>query len=231
MSFARLALRLSAVEALKGKTGVGDAVFNSRNGALDVSSGGLTTPEDKPFIAVFTETSIDKEPDGQTLRTNKNLDLIFEYAVTQSMYAKNDDGEAVIMPYVPATDEGMELFLDTIGSDIVAALSDVDNEWADVWRSLRGTVVEVERRRVSSEMNNVSLAAQQLRIRVDALPDPVRGEKLRDGSAWAKFISLLKKTENPLTDFFAERFDEENPAQAARRFGLTLAEARALMAD
>lgn len=231
MSFARLALRICAVEALKGKTGVGDAVFNSRNGALDVSVGGLTTQEDKPFIAVFTETSIDKDSAEQALRTNKNLDIIFEYAVTQAMATKNDDGEAVIMPYVPATDEGMELFLDTVGSDIVAALSDETSEWADVWRSLRGTVVEVERRRVSSEMNSVSLAAQQLRIRVDALPDPVRGEKLRNDSAWAKFINLLKKTDNSLADFLAKRFDEENPAQAARRFGLTLAEARALMAD
>lgn len=231
MSLVRLALRVCAVEALKGKTGVGDAVFNSRNGALDISAGGVTTPEEKPFIAVFTETSIDKNPAEQTLRTNKNLDLIFEYAVTQAMSEKDENGQAFLVPYIPATDEGMELFLDSIGTDITTVLADEKNEWAEVWRSLRGDIIEVERRRVSSEMNNVSLAAQQLRVRVDALPDPVFGETLRDGSTWAKFLSLLKKSNNPLAAFFAKLFEEKNPAQAARRFGMTLAETRALLMD
>lgn len=38
MSLARIALRIAAVEALKGKTLVGDNVLDSPNGALDVQA-------------------------------------------------------------------------------------------------------------------------------------------------------------------------------------------------
>lgn len=233
MSITRLALRICAVEALKGNTGVKDNVFNSRNGILDVlSDGSIRTDMDKPFIAVYTETSIDKAPDRQSLRSNKNLDIVFEFAATRSMAETDEQGQSFIVPYVLATDEGMELFLDMVEADIITSLHDEKNVWSELFRMLIGTVVEVERRRVGNETTGVALAAQQLRVRVNALPDPVFGQTLKDGSAWQKFLDVLKTQQHRYFNVISPVFEEKEGADnGARRFGLTLQEAEALMVD
>lgn len=55
MSLIRIAARMAAVRALRGRTLVGDNVLDSQIGALDVGADGeLRTEEDKPFISVYT---------------------------------------------------------------------------------------------------------------------------------------------------------------------------------
>lgn len=231
MSITRLALRICAVEALKGNTGVKDNVLNSRSGTIDVlSDGSLKIGMDRPFISIYTETSIDKTSDKQFLRSNKNLDIVFEFAVTHSMAETDDDGQSILVPYIPATDEGMELFLDMVEADISTTLSDNKNEWAEIWRNIAGTVVEVERRRVSSEINNIALAAQQLRVRVNALPDPIFGAKVHEDSAWAKFLDVLQKSGHQYAPVILPFFEPiEGSDNNARRFGLTIEEAKSLL--
>lgn len=226
----RLALRICAVEALKGNTRIGENIHNSRHGALDIAAGGeIKTNQDEPFIAVYTETSIDKNPNSFTLRANKNLDFIFEFAITQSMSVTDEDGVSRIVSYIPDTDEGMEIYLDLVGTDISAALRNDKNEWADLWRRFAGSIVEVEYKRVSSEMNGTSLAAHQLRLCLNALPDPVLGEEIKQDSVWAKFIELLNKYNHPYAPVIVPMFAlREGSESDQRRFGLTLEEARSL---
>lgn len=230
MSICRLALRICAIEALKGCTGVGENVLNSRHAALDVAAdGSLRTNQERPFISVYTEAAIDKTPSFRSLRKNDNLDIVFEFGVTVTMGTTDETGVTQIEQGIPATDEGMEFYLDTIGSDISRALCNPENEWAEMWRQLSGSAVEVERKRVSSEMNGVSLAAQQLRIRVNALADPVRGEKLAEGSAWSALLAMLEKRDHPYLKQIKSLFLEtETGKENQRRFGLSFDEVRAL---
>lgn len=233
MSITRLALRICAVEALKNNTLVGNSVYNSRHGVLDSSRAGeITTSEERPFIAVYTETSIDREESGFLLRSNTNLDFIFEFAIAQCMSIQKEDGSSFFAPFIPDTDEGMECYLDIVETGISAALRDEKNAWAEVWRKLAGRVVETEHRRISNETEGTSLAAHQLRLRLDAVIDPVLGEKIGDGSAWASFLYLLQKYNNPWASVILPMFKEDQNAGSNRnRFGLTLEQARSLAVE
>ena len=56
----RIALRIAAVQALKGRTLVGDNVLDSRMTALDVDDdGNARTDEDRPFISLYESGAVE----------------------------------------------------------------------------------------------------------------------------------------------------------------------------
>lgn len=232
MSIIRLALRICAVEALKGQTGVKDNVFDSLLGVLASNQQGqLETPQEQPFIAVFTETALNKDASDNALRSNDNLDLVFEFAVTSRMSETNSDGESQMMG-IPVTDGVMEAFLDILETDITRVLNDPENEWAECWRKLKGRIVEVEHRRVGNETFGVSLAAHQLRIRLNALLDPVLSDEIASSSAWAEFCRLLNKHNHAYAPVISELLKPNGSDNSnQRRYGLTLETTRSLMVD
>jgi hypothetical protein len=137
---------------------------------------------------------------------------------------------------IPATDPAFEFFLDCVGRQVVNALTDPNNEWAEVWRGLSTGVGKVERRRTSDASHGVRIAAHQMVITIELLPDPVKGEPIAETSAWMKFFDkcaesndpvLIKKREAML-ELLGDPDNTLNSEAQRQRFGMTLDEVRAM---
>jgi hypothetical protein len=231
----RIALRLATVEALKGATLVGANVLDSQIAALDVAAdGAVRTDQEKPFVAVYTDAaSIDDRLDIRALHRSGLTDLTIETGITMSM-GVTDPGTGVteVIPGLPATDPAFEFFLDCVGRQITTALSDPRNAWAEIWRGLSSGIVKIARKRTSDAASGTRIAAHQLVITVDLLPDPVFGEPIAGTSIWAKFLAALQADNHPYREAIAGLVGQsdgvlKHEAQR-RRFGMTLDEARAL---
>jgi hypothetical protein len=236
MMLARIALRIATIEALKGRTLVGDNVLDSQIGAIDIAADdSLRTDQEKPFISVYVDGSaIEERIDLRGLHKSGRTELTIETGITAAMTETDPDTGAstVVGIGIPATDPALEFFLDCVGREIAAALSDPANDWAEVWRALSASVLKIERKRTSDAASGTRIAAHQLVITLDLLPDPLFGVPPAPTSAWAAFFARMETAEHPFLEKLRELVGE--PAEGAeadsirRRFGLTLEEARAL---
>lgn len=255
---ARLAIRLATVEALKGATFVGDNVLDSQIGALDVAAdGSIRSDQEKPFLSVYTDASkIEDDLALRTLHRCGQIDLTIEAGVTAAMVETDaDTGESQIVGIgIPATDPAMEMFLDCVDRQVVNALTDPANAWAELWRGLSSSIVKIERKR-TSDAAGTRIAAHQTVITLDLLPDPVFGEPVAETSIWA---ALMDKTAEPMLpnpdynegdpdspalivapemvarlavmqQMIGAGIETSNAASQQRRFGVTLDEMRAML--
>ena len=236
----RIALRMATVEALKGNTLVGVNVLDSEIGALDVTADGeLRTDQEKPFISVYVEgAKLEGAADIRALHKSGPTELIIEIGIAAAMTSTDPETGAseVIGLQIPATDPAFEFFLDCTGRQVVNALTDPRNAWSEIWRGLLSGIVKIERRRTANVSNGARVAAHQIAITGDLLPDPVYGEPIAPTSIWKKFFDKLQVSADPIvakkrTAMLALLGDPETTldSQAQRqRFGMTLEEARAL---
>lgn len=237
-----IAFRMAAVEALKGVTSVGDNVLDSEIGALDVAADGrLRTDQDKAFISVYVE-GVKQESGNDVLRAlhrSGPTDLIIEFGITSAMTRVVDEetGETELIGLqIPPTDAAFEFFLGVVGREVVNALTDPRNAWAEIWRGLSSSILKIERKRTADASNGVRVAAHQLIVTVDLLPDPVFDEPVAPTSIWKKFFDKLAASTDPIVlkkraAMLALLGDPEttlNSEAQRRRFGMTLEEARAL---
>ena len=232
----RLALRIAAVEALKGRTNVLNNVLDSHIGAVEVGpDGAIKTDQDGPFISVYFEGS--KVEDMRPIRGfhhHGNLDIVFEVGITAAMTETDPETDVTtLIGYgIPATDAALEFHLDVTGRQIVNALSDPKNEWAEIFRSLMHGIVKIERRRAADAETGGRMAAHQHTFTVQALPDPPFGEAIAPASAWAKLLTKMQAVNHPYLPEILGLLTPVGPILAheanRRRFGLTLDEARAL---
>ncbi len=192
MSLTRIAARLAAVYALRGKTLVGDNVLDSQIGALDITADGeLRTDEEKPFISVYADAA---KSDDNVLRSwvdNGATDFLFEMGVTAAHTEFNDEtGETTLIGVgIPATDAAFEFLLDVVARQIGDTLSDPENEWAEIFRKFHRGNARIERARTSGDGSGIRLAAQQIRLTVDLVADPVRGAELNPAHPLAMFFA------------------------------------------
>lgn len=243
MSLARTMLRLTALEALRGRTLVGDNVTDSLIGAIDVGADGtLQTDAEKPFLTIRTDDSETADAPLRDLHQNGVLDFVLEFGVTAAMKVTHPDtgeplvdpetGQQLLLPGVPNTDAAFEFFLDAVDRQIVNALTDPANSWSELWRKLHDKVTKIERRRAASDDNGVRLAARQLRISLATKSDPVLSEPLVDTSIWSRCRVALATARPDLTDTLDALFGVEGAevtyAMIQRSRGHTAAEASAL---
>lgn len=226
----RIAWRICAIEAIKGRTFVDGNVLDSQIAALDVASDGtLRTDQEKPFIAVYTDGALAKE--GLTVRElhrSGDTDLTIESGVAAAMLVTDSEtGESQVIPGLPATDRDFEFYLDSVGRQVVNALSDPDNPWAEVWRGLTSSIRKMERKRTSDAASGARIAAHQLVITGDLLPDPVFGEPLK--GIWVKLFSLMEEKQHPYTHLMKSLVGVPavEAAVQQRRFGMTIEEMHA----
>lgn len=235
MSLIRIAARIAAVEALKGKTLAGTNVLDSEIGAIDIAAdGSASTDEKNAFIAVYTDTANSPGDPLRALVANGTTDFLFEAGVTAAMTERDPEtGAATIVPGVPATDRAFEFFLDMIIRQIGDALTDPGNEWAEVFRKLITKFVSTKRSRTSSDTGGVRMAAQQLLIQADLITDPVRGATLAPTHGLVRFFEKAETLADPVIDaqvtlMKAQMVGELGEFDLMRsRYGRTLAEARA----
>ena len=199
MSFARFALRTCAFHAIReAQTLVGANVRDSEINALDVTAdGSLRTDEDRPFIVLYTDDGTAKEADLRDLRQNGLVDFVVEFGVASPMTAHDEaTGESKIIGLnVPATDAAFEMTLDLVDRQVVAALT-APGPWAELWRRLSSSVTQIQRKRAASADDGTRIAARQLRIRLEVIPDPVWGQPLAAASVWQAFVDAIT-TEDP----------------------------------
>ncbi|OOO29149.1 hypothetical protein [Agrobacterium sp. YIC 4121] len=241
MSLVRIALRICAVQAVKGRTLVGDNVLDSEIGALETSSAGeLKTPQEKQFVSVYTDDS--KQVSGLELRSliaSGEIDLVFEAGVA-SPHLMTDPltDEKVIMNGLPAADANFEFYLDMTLRQIADALADPDNEWAAIFNSLILRVEKCQRARISGDTNGVRLAAHQMKMTVAAIAEPVAGQPLKPGTPMAAFFAkcesdlvhrepdMVKKIALMKAQIAGK---DGELAAAMRRYGMTHNEADAML--
>ncbi|KAB1086485.1 hypothetical protein F4V91_08615 [Neorhizobium galegae] len=234
MSLNRIAARIAAVQALKGKTLVGDNVLDSQIGALDIAADGtLRTDEDRPFISVYTDAAKSQDNPLRGFVANGSTEFLFEMGVTAAhVETDSETGESVIYPGIPATDASFEFLLDIVARQIGDALTDPANEWAEIFRRFHYGNEVVERARTSNEGGGAKLAAQQLKLTVTLFPDPVRGSTLGDNTPLAFFFAKAE-TVPELTEWVALMQAQLAGAEydwqtLLRRYGITRSEGDSL---
>lgn len=235
---ARIALRVATIEALKGKTFVDNNVLDSEMGALGVAAdGSIRTDQDAPFVSVYVDDSkIEDRLNLRALHRSGPTELTIETGITAAMTETDQEtGESMVVGIgTPATDRALEFFLDCVGRQIVSALTDPRDAWAEVWRGLSTSILKIERKRTSdAAATGTRTAAHQLVITLDLLPDPVFGEPIASTSTWAKFLAQMEAVEHPFLPTLQALIGSSDGVlmheAQRRRFGMTLDEARALL--
>jgi len=235
MSLTRIAARIAAVYALRGQTLVGDNVLDSEIGALDVTADGtLRSGEDRPFISVYTDAAKSGANTIRSFTPNGSTEFLFEMGVTTAQLVSDPDtGASVIYPGIPATDASFEFLLDIVARQIGDALSDPNNEWAEIFRKFILGNDMLERARTSNTADGAKLAAQQIKLVADVTADPVRGEPLKPTSPMALFFAKAA-TVPELTDWVALMQAQISGTAtdwqtALRRYGITRSEGEAML--
>lgn len=236
MSLARLALRIATIEALRGATSVADNVLDSEITALDIGADGtIRTDQEKPFISVYTEKSKVADLNGErAIWRNGPTELLIETGIAASMIETDPEtGEKTVVGGLAATDAALEFYLDMLDRQVVTCLTDPLNEWAEVWRKLMSETTSIERKRLSDATTDIRMAARQLWIGCNLVPDPPYGEPINPGSAFAAFLNQMRKVNHEylpkIEELLGLSVTQRKHEEARRRFGITLNEARALL--
>lgn len=167
MSIARMLTRTCAVAALRGHTWADERVFDSDNTPL---SAALTTnAEAKPYIVVYTDADNRMEQNGTDLYgMQRELNLVLEIGVASKI--EGETGKDTIK--TPLTDEGMELALDMVEEQALAALfGDPRSDWSELLKVLVMRVQRVSGQRGASADRDRRWAARQLSIICDVVSD------------------------------------------------------------
>lgn len=181
MSLARLALRFTAVHAIKGRTMAQDLVRDSSIVPLESA----ISEAPAPIALVFTDDS-EAVPEGRELWGGTGTTtLVIIIAVAGASRLSNGEVEF----HFPNTDEAIELALDTMERQIQVALMDPDNPWSEIWRGLVVNVTKVSSRRGGSTKEGARFAARQIAIEVETVHDPIPGAPAEH--VWKKLLDHL----------------------------------------
>lgn len=186
MSMVGLALRLSAVMALKNATLAGKRVFDSAILPVDK----LTTkagPE--PFVAISTEDETSK-PNGRDLHNgDRTIDLVVEIAIGKTVTLPGDGGVGV---EIADTDANLEMSLAIVMRQVEACLFGAGGgRWGKVFRAIAKTVEETVTRRGLPEKEGERFAARQTGYRIKAFAEPAFGKEPPAGSPFEQFLAAL----------------------------------------
>ncbi|MEV4609769.1 hypothetical protein MRBLMR1_004868 [Neorhizobium sp. LMR1-1-1.1] len=242
MSIVRIAVRIAAIEAIRGRTLFGDNVLDSEIGTLQVDAdGNLRTDEDAPFISVYTDAATTRDMDISLrgFAVNGATEILFEAGVTAAMTDTDPDTDASVLigVGVPATDRSFEFSLDMVTRQIGDILVDKDNEWAEIFRLLIQRFEKIEHARTGGTDQGVRLAGRQMKVTALLVNDPVAGEALKPTSAMARFFAKADELIDPtMIKYIAAMKSQINPDPAAwgtpsRRYGLTKDEGSAMLVD
>lgn len=234
MSLTMMALRIAAVQALKaGGTLVGNNVLDSQISAIDhTADGQLRSDQERPFIAVYTD-SAKAQNLGQTgLRANGKVDIMLNCGVSATMAQTDaETGETEIVDLFPATDAHLEAVLDAIDVQIMRVLSDPENPWAQIFGDFVLTYSAKEHLRSSSAADSVRIAAGQTKLTVEVHADPRFGQPLPEGGVWQRFMALMEANNLSQLALFQQLIGDPAPGdypEYERLTGMTSAAAQNL---
>lgn len=183
MSLSRLAMRIAAARAVKNATLAGERVFDSAIDPID-----LTVAENRQPVLVVMTDEHEGIPTGRDLfHTDASCDLIIEAAIAARVEIEGEEAFTV-----PHTDEGMELVLDMIEHQVIAALTRERTAWSRVWMKLVPRVKRRLSRRGASAEGGIRFAARQIVLTCDLIEAPTDGAPIAAGTAWADVLAVMQ---------------------------------------
>ena len=209
MSLSRLAMRIAAARAVKGATLAEDRVFDSAIDPID-----LTIAENRQPILVVMTDEHEAIPTGRDLfHADVSCDLVIEAVIAARVEIEDE-----VTITIPHTDEGMELVLDMMEHQVMAALTRERNSWSRVWMKLVPRVKRRLSRRGASAEGGVRFAARQIVLTCDLIEAPADGAILAAGSAWADVLAVMEEdqTLQPIADLLRLNIEGTEVAQWKR---------------
>ena len=183
MSLARLAMRIAAARALRGATLAEERVHDSAIAPID-----QTIAEERQPILIVTTDDHEMEVTGRDLfHGDVSCDLVIEAAIAARVEVAGE--ESVIT--IPHTDEGMELALDLMEHQVMAALTRERSDWSHVWMKLVPRISRRLSRRGASVEKGVRFAARQIVLTCDLIEAPTDGATIAAGTAWADLLFVM----------------------------------------
>ena len=237
MSLIRIAVRVSAIQALKENTLVGTNVIDSAIGTFQTSNGVVTGIKGQgPFVAVYTDSATTGDVDLKSLVSNGLTEIIFETGITMTMTETDEEtGESRIVGLeIPATDAALEMSMDVVMRQIGDVLTNPDNEWAQIYSGLILNYTKTTRSRVGNADDGTKLAGQQLKIEAQLIDDPSLGDAIDPGSAFGAFLAKAEASTDDNLIATATKLREyvhvtdEGWTNVQRMFGMTAGELLAL---
>ena len=184
MSLARLAMRIAAARALRGSTLAETRVYDSAIAPID-----QTIAEERQPILIVTTDDHEMEVTGRDLFHGRvACDLVIEAAIAARVELAGE--ESVIT--IPHTDEGMELALDLMEHQVMAALTRERSDWSRVWMKLVPRLSRRLSRRGASVEKGVRFAARQIVLTCDLIEAPTNGAVVAEGTAWADLLGVME---------------------------------------
>jgi len=184
MSLARLAMRIAAARALCGATLAETRVYDSAIAPID-----QTIAEERQPILIVTTDDHALDVTGRDLfHGSVSCDLVIEAAIAAWVEVAGE--QSVIT--IPHTDEGMELALDLMEHQVMAALTRERNDWSRAWMKLVPRVSRRLSRRGASVEKGVRFAARQIVLTCDLIEAPTDGATIASGTAWADVLAVME---------------------------------------
>ena len=239
MSIIRMLARMSAVAALRGSTWADDRVFDSDNTPL---SQALTLNEAaKPYIVVYTDADSRIDQNGTDVYgMTRELNLVLEIGVASKIEGETGG----VQLKTPLTDEGMEVALDMVEEQALAALfGDPMSDWAELFKGIVLRVQRVSGQRGASADRDRRWAARQLSIVCDVVSDIPPGLKVPTTHPINMFVVTSDKHPESQMQSIAEickalagkaaapKWEQIQAAFGVRRIGLRAAGLAPLSSD
>jgi hypothetical protein len=172
MSIIRPILRMCAVAALRERTLAEGRVFDSDNTPLAEAL--IRKPEEaKPYITVYTDEDTRPGVSGRDIyAAERNLSLVLEIGAASAVVT----GKLGVMLQIPATDAGLELSVDIVESQALAALvGDPESRWGELFRRMVLRIERVQGQRGGSAEHGSRWAARQIILICDVIADAPPG--------------------------------------------------------
>lgn len=188
MSLLRPAIRACAVAALKDRTWAENRVFDSDMTALAEAVFG-TVP--KPYICVYTDTDDRPTNIGAELYEGDHrvLNLVIEIGVANAIQGTNNN----LVIQFAATDQGMELAVDMVATQVTAALwGDPKSQWGEILKKLAWRILRVPSRRGGQAQGGIRFAARRITYVMNTLYDIPPGVVPTPDHPLMQFINLAK---------------------------------------
>jgi hypothetical protein len=224
MSLSRLAMRIAAARALKGATLAEARVFDSAIDPID-----QTVAETRAPVLIVTTDDHEIDTVGRDLmHGDTRCELVIEAAIASRVEVSGD-----VSLSIPHTDEGMEIVLDLIEHQVMAALTRERTAWSRTWMKLVPRIHKRSSRRGASVEHGVRFAARQIVLSCDLIEAPTDGAAVLSGSTWEGVLAVMAEDEalSPIADLLRATIEEEPLAdwrRAANMLGIHLATADAI---
>ena len=180
-------MRIAAARALRCATLAEARVYDSAIAPIDE-----TIAEERQPILIVTTDGHEMQVTGRDLfHGTIACDLVIEAAIAARVEV-HGEGEAESVITIPHTDEGMELALDLMEHQVMAALIRERSPWSRVWMKLVPRISRRLSRRGASVEKGVRFAARQIVLTCDLIEAPADGAAVVEGTAWADLLGVME---------------------------------------